>query len=297
MGRNRFLNAVICVIILTFIITLVSGCSNNEAEESKSGPNNSGTTNSEKSCIMLGGSGSHLSIIGELSNAFMEQNPAIRLEITEHLGSAGGINSVNQGLIDIGLVSREFLPEEQTLGLEYIPYAKVLIGFAVNNNVKIENLTEDQLLGIYTAKITNWKEVGGPDHEIIVLTRELTESSRIVWDRCLNGFKNAGNLPGAILIRTDQTMNEAITSIPYSIGWTDMGGLTLEYPELSMLKINGVSPEYEMVLNGKYPYAKELALVTKGKPAGDALKFIDFIRSSEGTRILTAKGYLAAGQD
>ena len=303
MRRSRFLTAVICAAILTFIIVAVSGCrGSDKAAEIKAGEtqaelNQSRAPGSQRTNLMVGGSGSNLPIIRVLARAFMERHPGIRVEIPESLGSTGGIKSVNEGLIDIGLTAREFLPEERGLGLKYIPYARVLLTFAVNNNVNIDNLTEEQLLGIYTAKITNWKAVGGPDHEIVVLTRELSDSSRLVWNNCLKGFENAGNLPEAVLLRTDQAMNEAITSIPYSIGWTDLGAVTLEYPGTSMLKINGVSPRYETVLNGEYPYIKELAFVTKGKPAGDALKFIEFVRGWEGTQILMDNGYMAARKD
>nr|WP_269438331.1 substrate-binding domain-containing protein [Phosphitispora fastidiosa] len=259
--------------------------------------NQSRVPGSQRTILMVGGSGSNLPITRVLGRAFMERYPGIEVEIPESLGSTGGIKSANEGLIDIGLTAREFLPAERELGLEYIPYARVLLSFAVNNNVNIDNLTEEQLLGIYTAKITNWKEIGGPDHEIVVLTRELSDSSRLVWDNCLKGFGNTGNLPEAVLLRSDQAMNEAIRSIPYSIGWTDLGAVTLEYPETSMLKINGVSPRYEMVLNGEYPYIKELAFVTKGKPAGDVLKFINFVRGWEGARILMDNGYMAARKD
>jgi len=303
MDKRRVLTALICAAILTFIILAVSGCRGSykaaeiKAAETQAELNQSRAPGSQRTNLMVGGSGSNLPIIRVLARAFMERYPGIGVEIPESLGSTGGIKSVNEGLIDIGLTAREFLPAERELGLEYIPYARVLLTFAVNNNVNIDNLTEEQLLGIYTAKITNWKEVGGPDHEIIVLTRELSDSSRLVWNNCLKGFEKAGNLPEAVLLRTDQAMNEAITSIPYSIGWTDLGAVTLEYPGTSMLEINGVTPKYEKVLNGEYPYIKELAFVTKGNPAGDALKFINFVRGWEGTRILMDNGYMAARKD
>ncbi|PKM81620.1 MAG: hypothetical protein CVU89_09000 [Firmicutes bacterium HGW-Firmicutes-14] len=247
--------------------------------------------------LAVGGSGTNIPITRLLAEVFMEKNPDIKIEIPESLGSTGGIRSVNEGIIDIGMVSRELFPGEKNPELRYIPYAKVLIAFAVNGDLDIAGLSSQQLVGIYSGKISNWKAAGGPDENITVLTREETDSSRLIWNSYIKGFSELDISKEAVLLTTDQAMNEAISSIENSIGWTDLGAKILGGYNIRLLTLDGAEPTNEMAASGKYPFIKELAFVLKGEPDDKVSRFIDFVTGPQGTKILMENGYMPFEQD
>lgn len=243
--------------------------------------------------LMVGGSGTNLALTRKLADAYMAKNPKVSITIPESLGSAGGIKNTKDGVVDLGLVSRRLNSTEKNLGLTYIPYARVLIGFAVHPSQPIENLTGEQLTDIYDGKLTNWEQVGGTAQPIVVLTREQDDSSMIVWKNLIPGFQRNGQSPRSVLLRTDQAMNEAIASVENGIGWTDLGSVMVDHLRVKLLKINGVRPSYANLVSGKYPYVKELAFVVKGQPSETVQGFIDFTFSPEGLDIIRNSGYSA----
>ncbi len=242
--------------------------------------------------IVVGGSGTNLPVTRKLAQVFMEQHPGIKVVIPESLGSAGGVKNASDGVIDIGLVSRELLPREVQLGLTYIPYAKVLIVFATHPYMTVDNLTAEQICDIYSGKIQNWRELRGPNQKIVVLTREYNDSSKLKLNECLTGFKDITITPEAIMLRTDQAMNEAIPSIENSIGWTDIGAITSNNMKVKTIKINGIAPSYQEGRLGQYLHYKPLAFVVKGQPNKLGQDFINFAHSAEGARILLENGYI-----
>lgn len=242
--------------------------------------------------LLIGGSGSNLALTGKLADRYMALNPEVEVVIPSSMGSGGGIKKTAEGILNIGLVSRDINPAEEEYKLIKIPYARVAVVMAVNPGVKISGLTSEEIGAVYSGKIRNWREVGGEDAPIKVLTRELGDSSRIILNKHIRGFAAIKESPGGILFRTDQTMNEAIQSIPNSIGWTDMGVIRTEHLNVRPIAIDELVPMEEMVRNGKYPFIKELSFVVKGQPKGEAKKFIDFVMSWEGTKIIMENGYL-----
>jgi len=242
--------------------------------------------------LVIGGSGTNIPITRKLAEGFMRENTDVSITITESLGSSGGVKTANKGLIDIGMVSRHLSPEEKTLGLQYLPYCKVLIAFAVHSGVNITGLTESQLLQIYSGQIKNWKQLGANDAQIVVLSREQNDSSLEIWRNLIKGFNDLKPTLDINIMNTDQAMNEAISSIENSIGFTDSGSIKIENLNARLVSLNGIAPSNEMVKAGKYTYVKELAFVVKGKPNQTAQRFINYVKSVKGFGILSDYGYL-----
>jgi phosphate transport system substrate-binding protein len=247
-----------------------------------------------KKRLLIGGSGSNLALTKKMADRYMALNPEVDVIIPSSMGSGGGIKKTAEGILDIGLVSRNIYPDEERYKLIKIPYARVAVVMSVHSGVKISGLTSEQIVAVYSGKIRNWQEVGGEDVPIKVLTREIGDSGRIILNKHIKGFAAIKESPGGILFRTDQTMNEAIQSIPNAIGWTDMGVIRTEHLNVKPIAIDGLLPTEEMIQKGKYPFIKELFFVVKGQPEGEVKKFIDFALSWEGKKIIVENGYLLA---
>lgn len=279
------------IFALSLIILATAGCG-----ETATGRNQNATGNpapaKTKIKLLLGGSGSNLALMGKLAEKYMSGNPGVEVAIPSSIGSSGGIIKTAEGVLDIGLVSRPFKPEEEKLGLTRAPYARVAVVMAVHPEVKITGLTSEQILAIYSGKIRNWRELGGDNRGISVLSREASDSTRLILNKYINGFDAMKEVPGTVFLRTDQAMNEAIQSVPNAIGWTDLGAIRIGRLNVRPIAVDGLLPTEDMILSGKYPFIKELAFVVKGEPVGEVKKFIDFVMSWEGKKVIIENGYL-----
>jgi len=280
-------------VVLLFILLFMtaSGCSKTGGMRGE-GAGDRTNPDTPKIKLVIGGSGANLALAKKLAGKYMDRNPGVEIVIPSSLGSGGGIEKTADGILNIGLVSRPFNPEEEQYQLARIPYARVAVVMAVHPGVKISGLTSGQVVAIYSGKIRNWREVGGDDQPIKLLTREYNDSSRMIFNQHIKGFAALKESPGAVFLRTDQAMNEAIQSVPNSIGWTDLGAIRAERLSVKPVAIDGLLPTETMVRNGRYPFVKELAFVVKGKPEGETGNFIDFVRSWEGKKVMVENGYL-----
>lgn len=243
--------------------------------------------------LVLAGSGSNLSITRLLAKAFMEQHPEIRVEVPASIGSSGGIKAVTESAIDIGLVSRPLKSEESELGLTALPYARTAVVVGVHPTVTEDETTFEDLVNIYKGIKSSWK--GG--HQIIVLSREPGDSSILVLERGIPGFREAYSESQQdrrwTTLFTDQQMNELLAKTPFAIGISDLGTILIEQLGIKVLNLNGVLPTVDTIRNGRYPLVKDLAFVyMKDKLSEGARAFLDFARSSQRTLILKDNGYV-----
>lgn len=243
--------------------------------------------------FVIAGSGTAQPSVRPLAEAFSMLHPNIRIEIPPSLGSAGGIQAAADGAVTIGLASRPLRDSEKGGGLTVLPYARTIVVIAVHPTVADDGITFDDLVQIYRGAKSRWRD----GREIIVLTREPGNSSLMVLDEEIPGFKEAyAESQQAKRWRTIFTYEEMVQVLgrtPYAIGLADMGAITTQRLSLKPLKINGVLPTPENVRSGKYPLVKTMTFVfLKDKLPAEAKAFLEFVRSSEGKTILRAKGYL-----
>lgn len=222
---------------------------------------------------------------------FMAQNSGISIQVTGG-GSGTGISALINGTTDICNSSRPIKKSEirnlknryGVTGVE-IPCAKDGLSVYLNDKNPVNNLTMKQLKDIYTAKITNWKEVGGNDAKIILYSRENNSGTYVFFkDEVLKGSDyaaSAQNLPG-----TAAVVN-AVSKDPNAIGY---GGAAYA-KGIKFANVNGYAPNAENVKAGNYPLARYLYLYLRNKPTGNMKKFIDWILSPEGQKIVTEVGY------
>ena len=246
------------------------------------------------------GSGVSIEITRLLAKQFQKAHPKIHINVPASISSSSAIQAVAEGAIAVATISRPLQADEKKLGLTVIPFARTPLAFAVNPSVVDNNITSAQLLAIYQGKHTYWVD----GREIIVLTREPGNSAISILEQKISGFKqiytDSQKNERWITLYKDRQMNQQLENIPLTLGLADVGTITAEnkLSSIKTLKFNGVAPSIENVAQGKYPLVTNLYFVfSQSKVSPEAKKFIEFVRSNAGTKILTANSYLAVREE
>jgi len=247
--------------------------------------------------ITVKGSDTMVILAQRWAEIYMSKHPQIRIQVTGG-GSGTGISALINGTTDICNSSRPMKKTEKeklkqrynTLGVE-IKAAKDGLAVYVNENLPVTELTLKQIKSIYTGKITNWKDVGGPDAKIILYGRENNSGTYVYFkDNVLEGEDYSAtmqSLPG-----TAAVVN-AVSKDKNGIGY---GGAAYG-KGIKFLKVKkddssrGYEPTAENVKSGDYPISRYLYMYTRSKPTGILKEYIDWILSSEGQAIVTEVGY------
>lgn len=243
--------------------------------------------------LMAAGSGVNLGITQLLAEAFMRLHPETTVEVPGSIGSRGAISAVADGAITLGLISRPLKSSEESPGLVTRPYARTAIVVGVHPAVKEEEITLRELVDIYRGTKTRWKDAS----EIIVLAREPGDSGMQVMEEKVPGFKEAyaesAREKRWTIFYTDQDANRALATTRGAIGVSDLGMISAERLDIKVLKLNGITPALESLLDERYPLSRDLAfLYREGTLPEEARAFLDFVYSGEGGRILRSSGYL-----
>jgi phosphate transport system substrate-binding protein len=242
--------------------------------------------------IVISGTGDSQELMRALAEAFMKKHSGCEIEVPDSIGSSKGIKAVANGKIDLARVARLLNKDEKKLGLTYQLFAKSPVVFAVHPGVgDINNITSEQIVGIYSGRITDWSQLGGKAGKIYPITREAGDSSLLALNEKLPGFADVNNLTAKIVYLTPETV-AALTGHERTIGYVPLPAIA--GTQLRVLKIDGVYPSLENIRNGKYNLVAYFGVVYKGKPRELAQRFIDFIYNEEGQKIITAMGAMPA---
>lgn len=241
--------------------------------------------------ILLGGSAGPIPLMWALATAYEGKHPRETVDLLpKSIGADGGIKATAERRIDLGVIARRPEPDEEDYHLTVKLLAKVPVALVVPKDVPVTSLTETQILGIYSGKIANWREVGGHDARIWILTRNEADSNKKALRRGLPGFRELQETKDAIMLYEDQGMMNGLLRRPNTIGLLDIIRVRQSNGALKALAIDGVVPTAKNVRSGRYPLYNEFVVVTKGPPRGLVKRFLEFILSDEGARILTAFG-------
>ena len=258
---------------------LLTGCGQNN--DPQPDPQLSGLTGS----VATDGSTSMQKVINTLGEAFMNVNKGITFTYNP-TGSGSGIKAVQEGRCDIGLSSRALKAEEKEAGLKETVLAYDGIAIIVNPENPVSDLTLEQIAKIYTGEITNWKDVGGNDAEIVLIGREAGSGTR-------DGFESITDTKDACQYRQELTSTgDVITTVsqnPNAIGYASLAAIK---DSVKALTVNGVAPTEATVKDGTYLVQRPFVLVTKEGVAlsETAQKFFDFATSADAASIISAAG-------
>ncbi len=248
--------------------------------------------------IQIKGSDTMVNLGQAWAEKFMEANAKDFIAVTGG-GSGTGFSSLISGTCDIAMSSRDIKEKEITLakqkGINPFEIKAALDGLAVVVNPKnpVSKLTIEQLAQIFTGKVTNWKELGGNDAKIVILSREVNSGTHVYFKEHVlrKGDSNSKEefAPSALLLSSSQAIADEIAQNTGAIGYYGMGYISSKQKPIMVAKDDKSeyeSPTIENVVSGKYPISRPLYLYTNGEPQGLVKKFIDFCLSKEGQEIV-----------
>ncbi len=243
--------------------------------------------------VRIAGSTTVLPIAQAGAEAFMDQFPEVNLTVRGG-GSSVGIASIISGTADIGDASRNIKNKEivqaRENGVNPVEHAVANDGIAIvlHKSNPVKALTTDQVQAIYTGKISNWSEVGGPNKPIVCISRDVASGTFEVFNKLV--LRGQKQISGALMLASNNAVATTVADTPGAIGYAGIGYLT---DRISAIKIDGVMPSEATIKSGTYPIARQLYMYTNGKPKGWTKKFIDFILSAEGQKIVEEQGFVA----
>ena len=253
------------------------------------GCGSSDSSNSNK--ITISGSTSVGPVVEILGEDFEAKNEGVSIEV-QQIGSSAGIKNAIDGTSQIGMASRDLKDEEKAAGLKETQIAIDGIAVITNKNNTVKDLTLEQVKDIYTGKITNWKEVGGNDADIVVVSREDGSGTRDGFQEIV-GFESGDLTSNAQISDGSGNIKTTVQGNENAIGYISFGYLD---DSINSVKIGGVEPKEENVYNKKYPISRPFLLVTKGDATGDAKSFIDYVLSDEGQKTIEKEGFMSINQ-
>lgn len=237
--------------------------------------------------------------LGQLwAEQFMDKNPEAQLAVTGG-GSGTGIAAIINGTADIAQSSRQMkdkeMEEAKDNGFELKEFVvgRDGIAIAVNKDNPIEAVTLEQLKGIFTGKITNWKEIGGNDENIVVMSRESNSGTYVFFKEFV--LKDEEYATSALLMPSNQAIVEGLKQDTSGIGYI---GLAYANDEIKVIPVKkddnseGVMPSLETINAGDYPVSRPLFLYTAGDPDGVVKLYMDFIMGQEGQSIVEEIGFI-----
>lgn len=284
MLTSRFAKTFIVVLIIASLFAL-SACGT-KSQESQT-PSQSSTSQELSGNITIAGSTALQPLVEQAAKLFMEKYPNVSITV-QGGGSGTGLTQVVQGAIDIG--NSDIFAEEKldpNIAKQLVDHQVAKVGFAVvvNKEVTVDNLTQQQLIDIFTGKITNWKEVGGPDMKIVIINRPTSSGTRATFKKVvLKGQEEAQGI--ALTEDSSGAVRKAVADTKGAISY-----LALSYVDNSVkaLKYEGVEPTVQNIIDGKYPIWSYEHMYTKGEPKGAVKAFLDFMLSDEVQKNLIPK--------
>ena len=275
MPKPFSLASVLCVALLCFLLT---ACNFTDRQQK----------------ITIAGSTTILPVSEDWANDYYRK--ARVLVNVQGGGSTNGIVLVKTGKVDIGASSRA-LSDEEMKGLRKIEIGKDALAVVVNVNNKVDNISTEQLRGIFAGKIKNWKEIGGEDKPIQVVNRESGSGTRTTFEELVmcphHGDKRhcPEMLLSAIVVNSNAEVKRTVELVPDSIGYFSFGFLDETVKPLSL---NGVSALEEEVHAGNYPLARGLYyLVRADNKSKTVADFIAYIMLPEAQVALSHEGFMS----
>ncbi len=240
--------------------------------------------------LQIAGSTTVLPIGEECARIFMEEHHGSRIDVSGG-GSSHGIRAVAAGTVDMGCISRDLKPSEMKIYPDLMPHAIARDGIAIITHPEnpVSGLTLAQVQGIYAGTITNWKEVGGTDSSITVVSREKGSGTRECFEQAVMVPISVEVTDRAIIQDSNGKIRATIAGNEYSIGFISIGYLN---SEVKSLYLDGIEPTQENVVSGRYMISRTLWMVTKGEPDADEQAFLDFVLGAEGQKIVEKVGYI-----
>lgn len=240
--------------------------------------------------VRIDGSPALAPLARALADAYRAARPSSVVTVGGGLGSRERIDAVRQGRIDIALASQVVARELAAQGLAANEVAKSAVVFAVNAGVPVTSLSSRQICDAYRGGVTNWRELGGSDLPIAARTRPAAEVDAAIVLTGIECFRAASSSTAARVIERPEEMAAELSSVSGALGMTSMPFVDQSGGRIKALALDGIPPDAERVRRGEYPLTRSSYLVTTASPSAAVARFIAFVRSDEGARVIRANG-------
>ena len=283
---KKFLTLALTAVMALSLLTACGSKNDNSADTNTDGSN---TETTLSGTVSTDGSTSMEKVINSLGESFMAMNKDVKFTYNP-TGSGSGIQAVSEGRCDIGLSSRALKDDEKASGLVETVVALDGIAIVVNPENPVSDLNIDTIAKIYTGEITNWKDVGGNDAEIVLIGREAGSGTR-------DGFESITDTKDACQYRQELTSTgdviNTVSQNPDAIGYASLSAVG---DSVKALTVGGVEATEATVKDGSYVVQRPFVLVTKEgtklSPAAQA--FFEYALSADAASIIAAAGAVAA---
>jgi len=251
----------------------------------------------EAEVLTIPGTGACESVLRSIAVSYERANPMAKVVIPSSIHSEGGIRQVAAGNAVIARVSRPLTPEESEKGLVQEVFARDAIVFAVGVGVRPQALKIQQLADIFSGKIRTWNELGAGNGSIRVLYRQTGDSNLTRLQASFKEFRNLRYTREGKALYYDHEMIEMLRKYGNSIGFITLSTLRESGSPLTCLSVDGIAPTPENFASGRYPLLTEYSIVhRKGPLPPEAREFLEFLRGSEGSRLLSGHGLVPVGR-
>ena len=247
-----------------------------------------------KERLVLQGSTTVLPITVKHAEEFMKRNPGTEISVRGG-GSGAGIKALIDGVVEMAQASRSIRDKEiahaKEKGINVVEHtiARDALAVIIHPSNPVTNLTRAQIKDIYMGKITNWRDVGGKNQKIVATSRDVASGTFKAFNEMILDEGRAKQSPDVLLQASSAAVVGAVTHTKGAIGYVGMGYLR---PEIKGITVDGVAPTKENLLAGKYPLGRPLFIYTAGQPTGLAKRFMDFVMSPDGQRIVEDTGFV-----
>ena len=246
-----------------------------------------------KGTLDIAGGTAHIPVMKEAAKRIMTANPDIRITVAGG-GSGVGVQQVGEGLVQIGNTGRPLKDKEiEKFGLKTFPFAIDGVALVVNPANNVSDITAQQAADIYNGKLTNWKELGGDDAEIVVISRDTNSGTYETFNELV--LRKNPVVKGAEYVGSNGQAKTRVASTKNAIAYV---GLGFADDSVKTLSVDGILPSPKTIVSGKYPIARPLFMFTNkypkmGTPVYD---FVTLHLSEEGREIVRDLGYVPVAE-
>ncbi|MGR5069368.1 phosphate ABC transporter substrate-binding protein [Vibrio alfacsensis] len=244
--------------------------------------------------VSISGSTSVARVMDVLAEKYNKTHPNDYIAV-QGIGSSAGITMVNKGVVELGMSSRYLTESEKGEDLNVFPIAFDGLAVVVNRTNSVDNLSEQQLYDIYKGKVNNWKQVGGTDQPIAVVTREGSSGSRYSFESLLGLTKIVNDRlvsdinPNSLVVNSNSMVKTIVNHNPHAIGFISVGSIDRS---VKAIQFEGIAPTPNNIAAHKYKLARPFLILYKVDSLDKVGKnFMRFLKSKEGQKAIADYGY------
>jgi phosphate transport system substrate-binding protein len=282
----KSLSLVIITVLAASLLFTACGSSDSKNDTSAKSSNLKGS-------VLIVGSTSVQPLAQDLADSFNDIEKDVKIDV-QGGGSSVGVSSIQKGTCDIGTSSRELTADEKKTGLTETVIAYDGIAVVIHPGNKVTNLTQDQITKIFSGEIKNWKDIGGADKDILVVSREESSGTRTAFQELLKLQKKDGTKTisliksDALVVSSNGEVKTNVASKENAIGYLSLGVLD---KTIKAVTVDGKEATEANVKNKTYTISRPFLMLTKGDMKPELKAFIDYILSDKGQAIV-AKNYV-----